>query len=70
MFNEYVFGHLHATDERDVTIIDWVKLMCEQTKIPDGVRIKNLHKILEEEDPNHDATKLAVINFEMQLLLM
>ena len=25
MFHEYVFGHLHATDERDVTIIDWVK---------------------------------------------
>ena len=34
--------------------MDWVKLMCEQNKIPDGVRIKCLHKILVKEDPDHD----------------
>ena len=48
-----------------MTILDWVKQMCEENKIPDGVRIKNLHKTLVEEDPNHDGTKLAVINVEM-----
>ena len=39
MFYEYDFGHLHSTDKRDVTIMDWVKKMCEQNKIPDGVMI-------------------------------
>ena len=40
--------------------MDWVEQMCEQNKIPDGVRIKNLHKILVEEDPNRDVTILAM----------
>ena len=54
MFHEYVFEFFYATDKRKSTIMDWVKLMCEQNKIPDGVRIKCLHKILVKEDPDHD----------------
>ena len=68
MFHEYVFGHLHATDERDVTIIDVVKQMSEQINIPDGVRIKNLQKALVAEGFNHNVIKLAMIKVEMAVV--
>ena len=44
--------------------------MCEQDKIHDGVRIKNLDKILVEEDPNHGVIKLAMIKVEMAVVIV
>ena len=49
--------------------MDWVKLTCEQNKIPDGVRIKCLQKILVKEDPDHDVLKLAMIKVEMAVVI-
>ena len=69
MFHEYVFGHLHAPDERDVTIIDAVKQMREQINIPDGVRIKNLHKTLVADSLNHNVVKSAMMKVEMAVVI-
>ena len=48
--------------------MDPVKYMCEQNKIPDGVRIKNLQKALVAEGYNHNVMKLAMIKVEMAVV--
>ena len=65
MFHQYIFSYLHATDEREVTIMEWVRQMFELNKIPEGVRVKSLRKILDEEDPNHDVMELAMMKVEI-----
>ena len=48
MFHEFLICYLHATDDTEVTIVDWVRQMCEYNKIPDGVIIKNPHMKLKK----------------------
>lgn len=61
--------HVCVCNGHELTIMDWVKQICEQNKTADGVRIKHLHKILVKEDPNHDVVKLAIIKVEMAVVI-
>ena len=49
--------------------MEWLRQICELNKIPDCVRVRSLHKILDEEDPNHDVMKLAMMKVEMAVVL-
>ena len=44
-----------------IFFLDWVKYLCQQNKIPDDVRIKNLSKILVEGNPSHDVMKFSKV---------
>ena len=69
MFHKYVFDYLYPTDEREFTISEWVKEICEESKISDGVRINYLHETLVKDDPNRDVLKMAMMKVEMALVI-